>query len=323
MSCDPEFPLQFSPTFVRYCRTLCRQHGRPVRIGIDRRRLPEILSDEDYDRRKHVRFEEDGCQILVSREDINALDGWTLVGVETLFEDFSFYRRRDAITASTHPARLKLSKRLLQNVEPEFRGQQLKHWQEKDRQQGTSRVEGTVETLATHLDRGDARAALVAAISPDVLVAAYTDELDCIAMLRFPHDIADIYDLEAGTRLITCNFYQKTDYGVALDLSPGPETSERWDDFHPLIGNFLSADDERLAELELEIPPEEWQRTEELVDDWFDRRDEGDAWPARDGSPTQAGNPSADPIMITPAIVAVSVLAVISVTAVLVWLFLK
>jgi hypothetical protein len=64
-------------------------------------------------------------------------------------------------------------------------------------------VEGTLESVATHLDRGDARAALVAAITPDVLVAAYTDELDCVAMLRFPQELVDIYDLEVGTRLIT------------------------------------------------------------------------------------------------------------------------
>jgi hypothetical protein len=92
---DPEFPLQFTPTSVRSCRKLNRQHRRPVRIDIDHSHgLPEILSDEDYDRRHHLLFEDDGCRIIVDREDADELEGWTLEGKETLFDDFSFYRRR-------------------------------------------------------------------------------------------------------------------------------------------------------------------------------------------------------------------------------------
>ena len=320
MPTDPEFPLQFSPAFVRYCRRLNRQHRCPVRIGVEAgRRMPEILSDDYYDRSNHLLFEEDGCQIIVDREDADELDGWTLVGTETLFEDFSFYRRRENFTASTHPARLKLSRRLLQNVEPEFQGARLRYWQEQDRQNGTSRIEGTLESLAIHLDRGDARAALVAAVSPELLVAAYTDELDCVVMLRFPQDLVELYDLEVGTPLITCNFYQKTDYGVALDLTPGSEARQRWDTFYPLIGSFLSSDDDRLVQLEQEISDKEWDRTQELADDWFKRFDEGDAWPARDGSPLRSKEPSADPIVISPGVVALGVVAAIAIVAALVW----
>lgn len=323
MPTDPDFPLQFSPGFVRYCLRLNRQHGRPVRIGTDpQRRLPEILSDEDYDRAHHLLFEDNDCRIIVDRDDADELDGWTLVGNETLFDDFSFYRRREETTAATHPARLTLNRRLLQNVEPELRGKRLRHWQAQDREEGTSRVQGTLESLARHLDRGDARAALVITTTPDVLVAAYTDELDCVAMLRFHPDVADIYDLEIGTRLIACHFYQKTDYGVALDLTPGPDASKRWDNFHPLIGSFLSVDDDRLWQLEQEISEKEWSRTRELADDWLDRLDEGDAWPARDGSPLRAKDPSADPITISPAVLALCVVVILATVAGLVWFLL-
>ena len=323
MPTDPEFPLQFSPGFVRYCLKLNRQYRRPVRIGIDsQRRLPEILADEAYDRTHHLLFEESGCRIIVDRDDADELDGWTLVGGETLFQDFSFYRQRHEMTAATHPGRLTLNRRLLQNVEPELRGKRLRRWQEQDHKEGTSRVTGTLESLARHLARGDARAAYVIKTTPDVLVAAYTDELDCIAMLRFPQTVADVYRLEIGTRLIACHFYQKTDYGVALDLVPGADASERWHNFHPLIGSFLSADDDRLRQLEREIREEEWSRTRELAADWLERFDEGDAWPARDGSPLRAKDPSADPITISPVMLGFFVIVILAAIAGLLWFLL-
>ena len=40
--------------------------------------------------------------------------------------------------------------------------------------------------MAEHLEHGDSRAAIVISTDPELLIAAYTDELDCIAMLRLP-----------------------------------------------------------------------------------------------------------------------------------------
>jgi hypothetical protein len=53
---------------------------------------------------------------------------------------------------------------------------------------------------------GDSRAAVVVSDLP-LIVAAYTDELDCVALLRFP----DEYGLRVGARLLTANTYEWRD----------------------------------------------------------------------------------------------------------------
>ena len=60
--------------------------------------------------------------------------------------------------------------------------------------------------LKEHLMYGDSRAAVVVSLSP-LLVAAYTDELDCVAMLRFPDELVTEYKLVRYSRLLTTNTY--------------------------------------------------------------------------------------------------------------------
>jgi len=43
-----------------------------------------------------------------------------------------------------------------------------------------------IEAISNHLKMGDSRAAVVISIHPKLVIAAYTDELDCVAMLQFP-----------------------------------------------------------------------------------------------------------------------------------------
>src|SRR5262249_51250149 len=79
--------------------------------------------------------------------------------------------------------------------------------------------------IEEQLQHGDSRAAIVVCTAP-LLVAAYSDELDCIAMLRFPNTFAEEYKLWVGSRLLTVNTYgrgQKYDE----DLILGPNLIER------------------------------------------------------------------------------------------------
>lgn len=105
---------------------------------------------------------------------------------------------------------------------------------------------------------GDSRAALVMSIEP-LLVAAYTDELDCIAMLSFPNNLVTEYGLECGTRLLTVNLYARVG-AHASDLVNGPASSHRYTNFTPLIAEFVSNDHTRIEERKRNIEETEWQR---------------------------------------------------------------
>ncbi|MDF1815475.1 MAG: hypothetical protein P1V20_24965 [Verrucomicrobiales bacterium] len=122
-----------------------------------------------------------------------------------------------------------------------------------------------------HLMNGDSRAAVVISVSP-LMVAAYTDELDCIAMLRFDDDLnlVDAYGLRAGSRLLTVNTYADLDERDS-DLFPGPEDRRRWSGFTPIIADFLTEDENRVAKRKLEIPETEWQRTAELGKEYAEK----------------------------------------------------
>ena len=118
-----------------------------------------------------------------------------------------------------------------------------------------------------HLLLGDSRAAVVASVSR-LLVAAYTDELDCIVMLGFPQEFVLRFDLRVGTRLLTVNTYMKQP-SIAPDLIPGPGAVGEWQNVNPLIADFLSEDADRIAARKAEIDGAEWQRCALLAREYF------------------------------------------------------
>lgn len=141
--------------------------------------------------------------------------------------------------------------------------------------------------VADQLVHGDSRAAVVVCLEP-VLVAAYTDELDCIAMLRFPGVLARTHSLYLGQRLLTVNRYRGPAQPVAPDLEHGPASLRNYRNFQPLIANFLVEDSPRLAERIAEIDEAEWQRTATLAQQYLSRF--GTA--ARDGRPWHCFQPA-------------------------------
>jgi hypothetical protein len=141
--------------------------------------------------------------------------------------------------------------------------------------------------VADQLMHGDSRAALVVSLEP-VLVAAYTDELDCIALLRFPSKLAGLHSLEVGQRLLTVNRYSGPAEPVALDLEHGPASLHNYRNFQPLIANFLVQDSPWLAERTAQIQETEWQRTDELSQRYLARFGKV----ARDGRPWHCFQPA-------------------------------
>ena len=132
--------------------------------------------------------------------------------------------------------------------------------------------------VARQLQRGDSRAAVVISVQP-LLVAAYTDEMDCIALLRFPDELSQRYLLQPGSRLLTVNFYGRGP--LTDDLISGPRNTGHWGSFSPLIADFLTEDKQRLEQRKAEISTDEWTRCEEMGKRYVELRPKT----ARDGRP--------------------------------------
>jgi hypothetical protein len=126
--------------------------------------------------------------------------------------------------------------------------------------------EKVIEQLKQHLYDSDTRAAVVVGLNP-LRIAAYTDELDCVALLRFDNPLGARlvlkYELGLESRLVTSNAY-----GLALhcshDLWEGPRSFGRWARFWPIIAEFVSDDMQRIKARREEIDEGEWTRTRAL-----------------------------------------------------------
>jgi hypothetical protein len=115
-----------------------------------------------------------------------------------------------------------------------------------------------------HLENGDSRAAVVISLQP-LVIAAYTDEFDCVAMLQFPDFLVSEYALAVGSRLLTVNTYYQGHSNLVADLEHGSASFYRYWNFTPFIAEFLSIDFDRIEQRKSEISDEEWARTLELA----------------------------------------------------------
>ena len=144
---------------------------------------------------------------------------------------------------------------------------------------------GWIENIRTTLARGDSRAAIVIDAAAGV-VASYTDELDCVVMLKFDPALGQAHGWRDGTRLLSANSYFGRDAGLAPDLQPGPGDAGRWGNVFPLIADLLTDDRDRLAARKRDIDDAEWTRALELG-----RRAHAGRGTARDGRPLTAAQP--------------------------------
>jgi hypothetical protein len=121
------------------------------------------------------------------------------------------------------------------------------------------RVTGKRDMLAVleeHIRFGDSQPAVVISIEP-LLVAAYTEDIDCVAILRFPAQLVSEYGLQVKSRLVTINTYmQRKEY--QSDLIPGPDVGNTWTGFHPVIADFVSDDIETIESRKRGLAPQLW-----------------------------------------------------------------
>ena len=115
------------------------------------------------------------------------------------------------------------------------------------------------ELLDEHLDSGDSRAAVVIKTEPSLIVSAYTDELDCVVLLKFPNTFVEKYNLKVGMKLLTVNTYF---YGSEpeSDLYFGENNCHRYSNFYPLIADFLSSDLGKVQNRINSISDKEWEK---------------------------------------------------------------
>ncbi|MDP6046687.1 MAG: hypothetical protein QGG25_13850 [Phycisphaerae bacterium] len=140
--------------------------------------------------------------------------------------------------------------------------------------------------LDEHLGCGDSRAAVVVSIAPSLIVAAYTDEMDCVSLLEFPLEFVGLYGLSVGSRLLTVNTYCWGS-GLASDLVAGPGTFNRYPNFFPMIAEFFSCDIPEIEKRKAAIDEDEWGRARAQGIDALENR----RVTPRDGSPYRSSRP--------------------------------
>jgi hypothetical protein len=115
---------------------------------------------------------------------------------------------------------------------------------------------------------GDTNPAIVASLDP-LLVAAYSEDMDAVIMLKFPQEYIERYNLKKQDKLITINIYFTQ--LLHKDIFAGENCSNQWEDFMPTIGNFVSSDIDKIKAHTENIPEELWQHVQHLAEDYLSK----------------------------------------------------
>jgi hypothetical protein len=119
--------------------------------------------------------------------------------------------------------------------------------------------------IREHLKNGSTEPAIVVSENP-LLIAAYTEDIDCVVMLKFEDRIRDKYNIKTGDRLITINTYT---YRGDSDLIPGPDCKDVWTGVYPIIADFVTEDYERLDYLKEQFDNQKWEHVKKLGNEYL------------------------------------------------------
>ncbi len=123
-----------------------------------------------------------------------------------------------------------------------------------------------IDFVTRALFYGDTQPAVVVSVDP-LLIAAYSDEMDAVVMLRFPDEFVTKYNLYPGIRLTTSNVYF-TGPQNAGDIFVGEHYSRQYADFMPIVQLFLGKKDEKiLAKADL-FSEDTWNRVHEQANEY-------------------------------------------------------
>ena len=115
------------------------------------------------------------------------------------------------------------------------------------------------DMIAAILAVGDTQPATVISMRP-LLVSAYSDDFDAVAILDIPGALKDVYGLKLGTRLLTCCFYGPDDR-IQNDITPGPGYPKRWQIFMPVLADITSGDYHQIRRHKRRFSEDDWHKT--------------------------------------------------------------
>ena len=174
------------------------------------------------------------------------------------------FSQHDFVPRASDPGSVELSVPKLRTLYPKYF---RKFWRTPTPGHGS--LNDRLQRLTDHLTHGDSRAAVVVSLKP-LLVAAFTDELDCVAILKFPATGLKFASLGIGSQLLTVNSYYNLDH-TASDLQPGAQDTGRYQNFHPVIADLFSADVSKLEARKKQIDQHEWERAALLGNAYCER----------------------------------------------------
>jgi hypothetical protein len=182
----------------------------------------------------------------------------------------------DKTTYATSPGSVSVSKEKLKLLRPDLFG--LK-----------ALIMGVVKTISIgfnekrkiqeHMIYGDSQPAVVISKKP-LLVAAYSEDIDCVVVLKFPDEYAELYNLDKKSRLISINTYIRSEE-FQKDITPGVSCHYTWRGYSPIIGEFLTDNIEILENKKEEINEELWEYVYRLGEEYAKKHP--NVW--RDGRP--------------------------------------
>lgn len=115
-----------------------------------------------------------------------------------------------------------------------------------------------IERVTNALFYGDTQPALVVSTEP-LLVAAYSDEMDAVTVLRFPSEFCEKYQLTEGTRLTTSNVYFEGEH-IASDIFIGEGYLHRWTDYMSVVQLFIGKGDDKIRAKVALFGEDIWER---------------------------------------------------------------
>ncbi len=122
------------------------------------------------------------------------------------------------------------------------------------------------ERINDYMMNGDTQPAVVYSVN-SLIISAYSDEMDGVVFLEFPDELAEMYNLQKGTRLVTSNVYK---YGskAVKDINAGAGYLKRYSDFTPIVQLFLTDNENYARRRTMLFGEEVWDRVNCLTEEY-------------------------------------------------------
>lgn len=173
-----------------------------------------------------------------------------------IFDNMHDGKYTDSNTYASCPGRLNLAKEKWNDIEKIYNLGFIKR----------IKLNSQRGRIQEYIRFGDTQPAIVISIRP-LLITAFSDEMDAVVMLKFPDEYANKYRLKKYDRLITVNTYSYNK--IYHDIFIGKNYLNRYGDFNPNIGEFLSSENEKIEQHKKNIPESIWRYVQCLGDDYI------------------------------------------------------